>query len=105
MLLALTMLAACGGETANVPLAELAAEQEAHHERVVSTEGEVVPIEDRPGATPYLVLEDDAGNRVRLFPEPIARRHTHESVTVTGTFRFDPTAGRQLHIDTIHPLP
>lgn len=103
VLLAVALLAACGGDPANVPLADLAAEQEAHDGRVVSTEGVVVPIEDRPGGDVYFVLEDDAGNRVRLVPDAAARRHADQTIAITGTFRFDPDAGRELDIDTIDP--
>jgi hypothetical protein len=98
---AFLILSACGGEPADVPLVRLAAEQEAYDGRTVSTEGRVVPIEDPPAGEPYFVLEDHAGNRVHLLPDATARPYVGESVTVTGAFRFDPNAGRQLEIETI----
>jgi hypothetical protein len=95
------VLAACGSGPSEIPLDVLAAEQDAYDGRVVSTQGTMIPIEDSPGADEYYVLEDNAGNRVRALPDGVARPHAHESVVVTGTFRFNPTAGRELHIDTV----
>ena len=79
----------------------LAAEQEDYDGQVVSTEGVVVPIEDRPGSEPYFVLEDDAGNRIRLHPDSVAEEHLDQAVIVTGEFRFNEEAGRELQIDSI----
>ena len=91
----------CDPGPAQVSLQVLADQQEEYDGRVVSTEGVVVPIEDRPGAEPYFVLEDEAGNRTRLHPDSAAQEHVHESIVVIGQFRFNPDAGRELHIDSI----
>ena len=95
------VLAACGSGASEVPLAILADEQDVYDGRVISTQGTVIPIQDSPGAQEYFVLEDNAGNRVRALPDASVRPHANESVAVTGTFRFDPSAGRELHIDTV----
>lgn len=50
------------------------------------------------------MLEDD-GSRVRLLPDASAAPYSDESVVVTGTFRFDPNAGRELHVETIERSP
>ncbi len=99
----LVLMTGCGGEPADVPLAHLAADQEAYDGRSVSTRGTVVAIEDAPGSQEYFVLEDNAGNRVRLLPDATASRHVGESVVVTGDFGFEPNGGRQLHADAIEP--
>ena len=95
------VLSACGSGTSEVSLEVLADEQDRYDGRVVSTQGRVIPIEDSPGAEQYFVLEDSAGNRVRALPDALVRPHARESVAVSGTFRFDPSAGRELHIATI----
>ena len=100
-LVAAVASAACDSAPAQVPLQVLADQQEEYDGRVVSTDGVVVPIEDRPGSEAYFVLEDEANNRIRLHPDSVAREHLHESVVVTGEFRFNPEAGRELHIDSI----
>lgn len=99
---AAVVVTACSSPT-DVPLAVLADQQDAYDGRTVSTHGVVVPVEDAPGREPYFVLEDNAGNRVRALPDASARPYVHESVAVTGMFRFDPNAGRELHIATIEP--
>lgn len=97
------VLAACASGASEVPLTMLADKQDVYDGRAVSTRGSVLGIEDPRGAGTYYVLEDNAGNRVRLLPDASARPFADESVVVTGTFRFDPNAGRELHVETIEP--
>lgn len=94
-------VSACTGPTTEVPLALLTHEQEAYDDRLVSTQGVVVPIVDSPGGDEYFVLEDHMGNRVRALPDAVARRYAGQTVAVSGTFRFNPNAGRELRIATI----
>lgn len=95
------VLASCDSGTSAVGLAMLADEQEVYDGHIVSTRGMVIPIEDSPGANEYFVLEDSAGNRVRALPDALVRPYAGESVIATGTFRLDPSVGRELHIATI----
>lgn len=83
----------------DVPLATLAAEQEAYDGRTVVTEGVVVEVQDTMEAEPYYVLQDESDNRVRLLPTADARPHENQRVTVTGDFRFVPERGRELHVE------
>lgn len=93
--------ACSGGSIREVPLAQLAAEQDAYDGQAVRTLGTVVSVVDQPGDEPYFVLQDAAGNRVRLLPDGAVRGHEGDVVTVTGTFAFRPDAGRELLVDEI----
>lgn len=99
-----TVLVACAPGAGEVPLTVLAEEQDSYDGRAVSTSGSVIAIQDSPGGPAYFVLEDN-GSRVRLLPDASAAPYSEESVVVTGTFRFDPNAGRELHVETIERSP
>lgn len=102
LVLLLCVAAACtSGGVTRVPLATLAADQEAYDGRTVSTEGVVTEVRDAPTDEPYYVLEDGQQHRVRLVPDGVARTYAAELVTVTGEFRFVADRGRELHVENI----
>jgi hypothetical protein len=94
-------LAACGGPTA-VPLADLAADREAHEGRDVTTVGTVVEFTEADGALErHLVVEDARQNRVRLVPVEAGEPFIGADVEVTGRFAFDQERGRTIEVEEI----
>lgn len=90
------VVAGCAQAAVPVPLSELAAEQERYDGERVRTAGTVVAIRDRPDAEEYYVLEDEASNRVAVFPEEVVRDHVGRRVGLEGVFVFDERWGRLL---------
>lgn len=97
------LAAACGPST--VPLADLAADQEAYHGEEIVVRGTVVEFGgDDSDIRHHAVMQDSDANRVELVPLAEAEPHFGSIVEVSGEFEFDPNRGRMLHIDSIEPL-
>lgn len=90
---------ACGGDPVQVPLAELAENQEEYSGKTVVTSGRIKRFEDPSG--PYYVLQDQEHNRVALTPKRRAAAFEGDSVTVSGIFVVKEALGRVIEIQTI----
>ena len=88
----------------DVPLARLAAEQEAYDGAQVETVGLVRRFED-PGRATYYVLEDPQLTRVALEPAAAASPYQGQPVAVVGTFHVDASRGRWIAILRLTPPP
>lgn len=97
----LLALAGCGGgEAREVPLQMLASDPQGFDGQRVTTQGVVRHFE-----TPlHYWIEDEALNRVELFPQETAAPLLGREVRVVGTFRYAPGEGRSLSLETISPL-
>lgn len=82
-----------------VSLAALVADEERYAGDEVRTRGVVRRFSGASG--PHFVLEDAEQNRVRLVPvEEVADREG-DPVVVVGTFDFDDTTGRVIHVERL----
>lgn len=98
------LVGACNDESDPVRAtpAELVANQESYHGRVVQTSGVVRRFGEAEGATRvHYVVEDEEANRVALVPNAVAERYTGQEVLVVGSFRFHEEEGRSIEIEHI----
>ena len=103
MLFAGLLLGGCSDENAvaEVPLAVLASNPAAHDDSRVATLGVVRRFEDPL----HYWIEDEDLHRVELFPQERIAPYLGEAVRVQGHFRFSPTEGRRLTLESIERLP
>ncbi len=98
----LLVLVGCGGEASprEAPLQMLVADPAGFDGQRVATQGVVRHFE----APLHYWIEDEALNRVELFPPAMAAPLLGQEVRVVGTFRYAPASGRSLSLETISPL-
>lgn len=88
------LLVGCGAQDSahQVPLAMLVSSSADYDDRQVITRGLVRRFEDPL----HYWIEDDAFNRVEIFPQESIAPYLGEAVLVEGLFRFSTTKGRRL---------
>ncbi|APE29643.1 glucose-inhibited division protein B [Halomonas aestuarii] len=99
ILLAGLLLGACSDENAvaEVPLPVLANNPAAHDDSRVATQGVVRRFEDPL----HYWIEDEDLHRVELFPQERIAPYLGEAVRVQGHFRFSPSEGRRLTLESV----
>lgn len=105
--IALTLLAAYGairltqGGPPQTSLQTLVLDQPQYVGQEITTHGTVRRFTDPDGSS-YYMLTDPRQDRVIIHPARAAAPYLHRRVTITGTFTFDPHAGRILTVHHIH---
>ncbi|MEQ6890257.1 hypothetical protein ABE957_16415 [Halomonas sp. CS7] len=102
LLFAALSLAGCGGGegVAEVPLPVLAEQPAAHDDSRVATQGVVRHFDDPL----HYWIEDEDLHRVEIFPHERIAPYLGEAVRVQGHFRFSPTEGRRLTLQSVERL-
>ncbi|HZE04845.1 MAG TPA: hypothetical protein VE127_06465 [Solirubrobacteraceae bacterium] len=105
--IALTLLAAYGaiqltqGGAQQVSLQTLVLDQPQYVGQKITTTGTVQRFTDPDGSS-YYMLTDRQQDRVIIHPAAAAASYLHRRVTITGTFTFEPSAGRILNAHRVH---
>ena len=102
IVLPLALLSTRGRGDGSIPLAQLAAQQEAYAGKVVRTHGVVREFEGGYVGVHY-VIEDDRQNRVLLQPPDVAAPYLGRDVTVLGRFEWHAEGGRFITVNQITP--
>lgn len=90
---------ACGNDTNQVTLAELAQDQERFRGESIATCGLVRNFEERGNS--YYVLEDEADNRVGVTPGSEVAAFVGRRLCVIGTFDVEPEFGRVIQVESV----
>lgn len=93
------LLVGCGGQekASQVPLTMLVSGSADYDDRQVITQGVVRHFEDPL----HYWIEDDAFNRVEIFPQQIIAPYLGKSVRVEGHFRYSDSEGRRLTLGDV----
>jgi len=102
LLFAALSLVGCsdGQGVAEVPLPVLAEQPAAHDDSRVATQGVVRHFDDPL----HYWIEDEDLHRVEIFPHERIAPYLGEAVRVQGHFRFSPTEGRRLTLQSVERL-
>lgn len=100
-LLMATLISGCRGqEPVEVPLTILANNPAAFNDKQIVTQGVVRHFNDPL----HYWIEDEALNRVEIFPHEQIAPYLGDAVTVEGQFYFSPHEGRRLNLTRVEQL-